>query len=72
MKYTEYETIGFFGLFARNEQKGNSDIDLLIELKDATQNIYDLKDSFKQFLSFSLNHSVDISREKYLKPYAKE
>lgn len=64
--------IGLFGSFARNEQKENSDVDLLIELEDGIQNIYDLKDSLRQFLSSSFNRSVDIAREKYLKPYAKE
>ncbi|MDD5371953.1 MAG: nucleotidyltransferase family protein [Sulfurimonas sp.] len=64
--------IGLFGSFARNEQKENSDVDLLIELEDGVQNIYDLKDSLRQFLSSSFNRSVDIAREKYLKPYAKE
>lgn len=64
--------IGLFGSFARNEQKENSDVDLLIELEDGVQNIYDLKHSLKQFLSSSFNRSVDIAREKYLKPYAKE
>ncbi|MBS4067688.1 nucleotidyltransferase family protein [Sulfurimonas sp. RIFOXYB12_FULL_35_9] len=64
--------IGLFGSFARNEQKENSDVDLLIELEDGTQNIYDLKDSLKQFLSSSFNRNVDIAREKYLKSYAKE
>jgi predicted nucleotidyltransferase len=64
--------IGLFGSFARNEQKENSDVDLLIELKDGTQNVYDLKNSLREFLSISFNRSVDIAREKYLKPYAKE
>jgi predicted nucleotidyltransferase len=44
----------------------------LIELEEGTQNIYDVKDSLKQFLSTSFNRSVDIAREKYLKPYARE
>ena len=64
--------IGLFGSFARNEQKENSDVDLLIELEEGTQNIYDLKDSLKQFLSIAFNRSVDIARDKYLKPYARE
>lgn len=45
--------IGLFGSFARNEQQANSDVDLLIELEEETQNIHDLKDSLKQFLSLS-------------------
>ncbi len=64
--------IGLFGSFACNEQKENSDVDLLIELEDDVQNVYDLKKSLKQFLSSSFNRSVDMAREKYLKPYAKE
>jgi len=44
----------------------------LIGLEDGVQNIYDLKNSLKQFLSYSFNRSLDIAREKYLKPYAKE
>ncbi|NOQ30763.1 MAG: hypothetical protein GQ570_06540 [Helicobacteraceae bacterium] len=64
--------IGLFGSFARNEQKENSDVDLLIELEDGTKNIYDLKNSLRDYLSISFNRSVDIAREKYLKPYAKE
>jgi hypothetical protein len=64
--------IGLFGSFARNEQNSDSDVDLLIELEDGTKNIYDLKNSLKEYLSQSFERSVDIAREKYLKPYAKE
>ena len=64
--------IGLFGSFARNEQKANSDVDLLIEIEDGTENIYDLKNSLRKFLSNSFERGVDIARSKYLKPYAKE
>jgi predicted nucleotidyltransferase len=64
--------IGLFGSFARNEQQVDSDVDLLIEIEEGTKNIHDLKDSLKQFLSLSFDRSVDIAREKYLKPYARE
>ena len=64
--------IGLFGSFARNEQKKSSDVDLLIELEEGTKNIYDLKTSLKLYLSDAFERSVDIAREKYLKPYAKE
>lgn len=64
--------IGLFGSFARNEQQVDSDVDLLIEIEEGTKNIHDLKDDLKQFLSLSFDRSVDIAREKYLKPYAKE
>jgi hypothetical protein len=64
--------IGIFGSFARNEQNAESDVDILIELENGTENIYDLKNSLKLFLSQSFGRSVDIAREKYLKPFAKE
>jgi len=64
--------IGLFGSFARNEQTDTSDVDLLIELENGTQNIHELKTSLKKFLSKAFNRNVDIARVKYLKPYAKK
>lgn len=64
--------IGLFGSFARDEQTDKSDVDLLIELDSDVTNIYDTKEALKSFLSNSFDRSVDLAREKYLKPYAKE
>lgn len=64
--------IALFGSFARNEQDVHSDVDLLIELEEGTQNVHDLKNSLRHFLSSAFNRSVDLARAKYLKPYAKE
>lgn len=64
--------LGLFGSFARDEQTSESDVDVLIEIKEGTQNIYDLKVSLKKYLSQAFDRSVDLAREKYLKPYAKE
>ncbi len=64
--------IGLFGSFARDEQTKESDVDLLIEFEDGTKNIHDIKESLKSFLSNEFERSVDIAREKYLKPYAKD
>ncbi len=64
--------LGLFGSFARDEQTANSDVDLLIEIEDGTKNIHDLKVSLNDYLSKAFNRSVDLAREKYLKPYAKE
>ncbi|MFT7861195.1 MAG: nucleotidyltransferase family protein [Sulfurimonas sp.] len=63
--------IGLFGSFARDEQTALSDVDLLIELDDV-KNLHDTKESLKKFLSDSFERSVDLAREKYLKPYAKD
>lgn len=64
--------IGLFGSFSRDEQTDDSDVDLLIELEDGIKNIYDIKKSLNSFLSEAFGRSVDIAREKYLKPYAKD
>jgi len=64
--------IAIFGSFARNEQNEKSDIDLLIELQDNVASVYDTKEKLREYLSDSFDRSVDLAREKYLKPYAKE
>ena len=64
--------IALFGSFARNEQNRESDVDILIELEENTENIYDLKSALKLFLSQAFGRSVDLARAKYLKPYAKK
>lgn len=64
--------IGLFGSFARNEQKISSDIDLIIELEENVSHVFTLKRELSRFLEKELGRPVDIAREKYLKPYAKE
>ena len=63
--------IGLFGSYARGEQNTNSDIDLLVEFEDNTQDLYDLKIQLKDFFKSSLGVDVDICREKYIKPRIK-
>jgi len=41
-------------------------------LDDNISDVYDTKNALKDFLSTSFGRDVDIAREKYLKPYAKE
>ena len=59
--------IGLFGSYARGEQNSDSDIDLLVEFEDNTQDLYDLKLQIKDFFKTSLGIEVDICREKYIK-----
>lgn len=63
--------IGLFGSYARGEQKVNSDIDLLVEFEENTQDLYDLKLQLKDFLRNQLGLEIDICREKYIKPRIK-
>jgi predicted nucleotidyltransferase len=64
--------IGFFGSYARGDQKITSDIDLLVEFEDNVENLYDLKLQIKEFFQKKLNLEVDICREKYIKPRMKK
>ena len=70
-KHYSLTKIGLFGSFARDEQRNDSDVDLLIEIEQDTKNISDLKKSLSNYLTKAFNRKVDIAREKYLKPYAK-
>jgi predicted nucleotidyltransferase len=64
--------IGIFGSYARGDQNINSDIDLLVEFEDNTQDLYDLKLQLKDFFRSKLGIEVDICREKYIKPGIKK
>jgi len=64
--------IGLFGSFAREEHNENSDVDIIIDIKNGTENIHDLKNSLRTYLSDAFGRKVDLAREKYLKPYAKK
>ncbi len=64
--------IGLFGSYARGDQNVNSDIDLLVEFEENTQDLYDLKLQLKDFFQKSLGIEIDICREKYIKPRIKK
>ena len=63
--------IGLFGSYARGEQNLESDIDILVEFEENTQDLYELKLQLKDFLKKNLGIEVDICREKYIKPRIK-
>ena len=64
--------IGLFGSYAREEQNIESDIDLLVEFEDNTQDLFELKLQLKDFFKNQLGIEVDICREKYIKPRIKK
>lgn len=64
--------IGLFGSYARGEQNTNSDIDLLVEFEENTQDLHNLKFQLKDFFYRKLGVEVDICREKYIKPRIKK
>jgi uncharacterized protein len=64
--------IGLFGSYARGEQSESSDIDLLVEFEDNTQDLYDLKLQIKDFFRNRFGIETDICRQKYIKPKIKK
>ena len=60
--------LGIFGSYARNEQKPESDLDLLIEFEDNTPDLTDKKDFLRKEMQSVFHVNVDICREKYIKP----
>lgn len=64
--------IGVFGSFARNEQHEGSDIDLIVEFEDNTENLLQIKENLKSEIQTRFNLKVDICREKYIKPIFKK
>ena len=60
--------IGLFGSYARDEQSNNSDIDLIVEFEENTNNLYEIKIAIKQFFKQKFGVDVDLCREKYIKP----
>ena len=64
--------IGIFGSFARGEQNISSDLDIIVEFEENTQDLFDLKLQLKDFFQEKLGINVDICREKYIKPGIKE
>jgi predicted nucleotidyltransferase len=63
--------IGVFGSFARGESTLESDVDIIFDFDDSAEDIYTLKTALKNYLSKHFGRSVDLAREKYLKPFAK-
>ncbi len=59
--------IGVFGSVAREEQTEDSDIDIIVEFKENTMDLYELKQKLKKELQINFNRPIDICREKYVK-----
>ncbi|MCF6170087.1 MAG: nucleotidyltransferase domain-containing protein [Bacteroidales bacterium] len=64
--------IGIFGSIARGEQNEQSDIDLIVEFKKDTPDLFSIKQRLKNEIQSQFNLPVDICREKYIKPIFKQ
>jgi len=64
--------IALIGSFARNEQRPDSDIDLLVDLELDTPDIYRTKRRLRRELETAFGRAVELASERYLKPYYRE
>ncbi len=64
--------IGIFGSLARNENNSDSDIDIIVEFKENTLDLFTIKSKLKGEIQTRFNTPVDICREKYIKPIFKQ
>ena len=65
-------TIGLFGSFSRGEEHPSSDVDILVDFDEDVTDFYTVKSALREYLSTSFGRSIDLARQKYLKPHAKE
>lgn len=70
LKKNKARKAGIFGSFARNEQKKNSDIDILVELPK-NLNLFDFV-GIKFELEDALNKKVDLVEYSTIKPLIKK
>jgi predicted nucleotidyltransferase len=64
--------VGLFGSFSRGDETGKSDVDIIFDFDDSVEDAYSVKMALKNHLHTIFGRNVDLAREKYLKPYAKE
>lgn len=64
-KNYKVERIGLFGSYARQEQRPDSDIDLLVDFSE-NADLFDLVE-LKYFMEEKLNHRVDIVPARVLR-----
>ena len=62
--------LGLFGSYVRNEQKADSDIDIIVEFEAGKKN-YARFFSLSEFLERLFNKKVDLLTDKGISPYLK-
>lgn len=63
--------IGIFGSYSREEQTENSDIDIIVEFGESTEDLFDKKYDLREYLKTKLNKNIDLCREGAIKPLFK-
>lgn len=60
--------IGLFGSYAREEATDTSDIDIIIEFEDNTDNLFDKKYELREYLMSYFHKNIDLCRQGAIKP----
>ena len=71
---TKIQSIDFsfiYGSLAKGDLAAKSDIDLIVEFEENTPDLYSIKQKIKKEIQSKFNLTVDICREKYIKPIFK-
>lgn len=63
--------IGIFGSYARNEETDKSDIDIIVEFDENTEDLFDKKFELREYLVSYFHKDIDICREGAIKPVFK-
>ena len=61
--------IGLFGSYARAENTTDSDIDIVIEFKENTNDIFIKKSKLRELFFNEFEKEIDICNLKYIKPH---
>ena len=60
--------IGIFGSYARGEETSKSDIDIIVEFDENTDDLFDKKYELREYLKLNFHTNIDLCREGAIKP----
>jgi len=73
LKKYKVKSIALFGSYVRNEQRQDSDVDLLVELEEPTyDNFINLVFTLEELLGKEVNLVPEGSLSPYIEPYVKK
>jgi uncharacterized protein len=63
--------IGLFGSYSRDEHTDESDIDIIVEFGENTDDLFDKKYDLREYIKSGLKKNIDLCREGAIKPVFK-
>jgi uncharacterized protein len=64
--------IGLFGSYARDEQKADSDIDILVVFDEKAEDLFSKRLKLMGIIKSKFNLNVDICHEQAIKPFFRD